>query len=252
MALLKRTGRDYRLMLTIFVVAVTGVLGYVFDRISERSATSDHVALSSTLKGVPRDFESLQPAQLMPSESEVRENAPVGGAIAVPVDTPKALLEKGRKEVDQKRFDQALVTLEKAIQLQAQYQEAYTADGYALLGKKLPDNARTTLSGEIDRNPWFADAYFGLGIALEAMGEMEQALGAMRSYLHLTPVKDPYNKTVITARSAIWEMESRLGRHSWVLVRRLRGGSIGPRGLAGRSGWSWAVEGVFVVWRGRA
>lgn len=214
----RKTGRDYRWPVALLVVGVTVVLGYVFDRISEQSATADHRPLSKN--GAPliaRDFDQLQPAQLTPEHQE-RELPSLSGAADVPPpadDNPQRLLAKGRKEVDQKRYDEALATLAQAIQRKPQFPEAYTAGGFALLGKKLPDNARTAFLRAINMNPGLADAYFGLGFALEALGDSEAALGAMRSYIHLTPVKDPYNKTVVTARSAIWEMESRLGRGPW-------------------------------------
>lgn len=215
----KPSRRDYRLPLAVFVVSATLLLGYFFDRVTEQDAAESPVAPAPRKPALAtHGFDQLQPAAPASADGPGRELGPALAGTAQPPsqkETVAGLLKKGRQEVDQKRFDQALVTLAQAIQLQPVFPEAYTAGGYALLGKKLPDNARTAFMRAINMNPGLADAYFGLGFALDALGEPEAALSAMRSYLHLTPVKDPYNKTVITARSAIWEIESGLGRGPW-------------------------------------
>ena len=41
------------------------------------------------------------------------------------------------------------------------------------------------------------------------MEDYEGALGAMRSYIHLSPPNDPF---LAKARAAIWEWETKLGR----------------------------------------
>ena len=57
--------------------------------------------------------------------------------------------------------------------------------------------------------PEQANAYWGLAVALEKLGDLHVALGAMRTYIHLSPADDPY---VRRARSALWEWDDAIAR----------------------------------------
>jgi hypothetical protein len=53
--------------------------------------------------------------------------------------------------------------------------------------------------------PEQANAYYGLAVALEALGDRPGALGAMRSFVHLAKEGDPW---VPKARAALWEWQA--------------------------------------------
>jgi hypothetical protein len=220
--LLSSRRRDYRLLGIVGVVSITAMLGYLFNWLVEPGGDV-HKSVRDSVQTVlaQKGFDHLQPSaagsdpgEEVETESEKKTKPP-----SSPATGARSLFLRGRKEVDQKKYDQALDTLERAIALRPKYAEAYAAGGYALLGKNLPDNARTAFLRAIEMNPGLADAYFGAGIAFDALGDQESAIGAMRSYLHLTSEKDPYNATVVRARAAIWELESHLGRGPWGSTR---------------------------------
>jgi tetratricopeptide (TPR) repeat protein len=96
------------------------------------------------------------------------------------------------------------------LELAPRMPEAHVNMGFALLGMGRPQAAADFFRSAIDLRPTQANAYYGLALAAEAQGDLPSALGAMRSYLHLSKGDDPYRTK---ARSAIWEWEQALGRH---------------------------------------
>lgn len=126
-----------------------------------------------------------------------------------------SLLKQAAVAIDAKRFDDAIGILNSGVPLLKEQPEAYVSMGNALLGKRDFATARDFMKAAIDRNPMYADAYFGYAVASEALEELDSALGAMRSYLHTEKNPDPYRLKVAQARAAIWEWEARLGRGEW-------------------------------------
>ena len=98
----------------------------------------------------------------------------------------------------------ALEALERVLELAPHLPEARVNAGYALLGLDRPGRAREQFEHAIAIRPNQVNAYYGLALALEALGDLEGALGAMRSYVHLAEQGDAH---VRRAQSAIWEWE---------------------------------------------
>lgn len=69
--------------------------------------------------------------------------------------------------------------------------------------------ARDFFVSAMEQNPFQANAYYGLALVSEKVGDLEGAMGAMRSYIHLAgPAED--ERFIRRARSALWEWESKL------------------------------------------
>jgi tetratricopeptide (TPR) repeat protein len=85
--------------------------------------------------------------------------------------------------------------------------EAYVNSGFALLGMKRLKEARDFFESAtlLRRNQ--VNAYYGLAVVLEDMGDLEGALGAMRTFVHLAQADDPFRRK---AESAIWEWQETL------------------------------------------
>lgn len=107
------------------------------------------------------------------------------------------------------QFEYAITALDQVIKIQPRMPEAYVNLGYAYLGLQEYRTAASAFSKAIDLRPNQVNAYYGLAEALEGMQDYEGALGAMRSYIHLSPPNDPF---LAKAKSAIWELETKLGR----------------------------------------
>ncbi len=108
-----------------------------------------------------------------------------------------------------KQYDFAIKALHRVIELAPKMPEAYVNMGYALIGKQDFKAATDFFNAAIELKPYQANAYWGLAISMEQLGELEAALGAMRTFIHLSPPNDPFLRK---ARSALWEWESSLKR----------------------------------------
>lgn len=108
-----------------------------------------------------------------------------------------------------KQYDYAVTALHRVIELAPRMPEAYVNMGYALLGLERYQAAGDFFDAATEINPYQGNAYWGLALVLEKQGDLQGALGAMRTYIHLAKPNDPY---VRKARSALWEWESRLKR----------------------------------------
>lgn len=108
-----------------------------------------------------------------------------------------------------RQYDFAITALHRVIELAPKMPEAYVNMGYALIGKQDYQAAADFFSAAIELKPYQANAYWGLAVALEQLEDLEGAMGAMRTFIHLSPPNDPFLRK---ARSALWEWESTLKR----------------------------------------
>ncbi|MDJ0741498.1 MAG: tetratricopeptide repeat protein [Gammaproteobacteria bacterium] len=99
----------------------------------------------------------------------------------------------------------ALDALERVLELAPEMPEARVNAGFALIGLDRPLEAREQFERAIALRPGQVNAYYGLALAFEALDDIEAALGAMRTYVHLADDGDAH---VRRARSAIWEWQS--------------------------------------------
>lgn len=107
-----------------------------------------------------------------------------------------------------RRFDDARVLLQRVIELSPALPEAHANLGFALLGLQQAEAARRAFERAIVLRPAQANAYYGLALAQESLGDLELALGAMRSYLHLGARESEAHQR--RARAALWEWEAQL------------------------------------------
>jgi tetratricopeptide (TPR) repeat protein len=103
------------------------------------------------------------------------------------------------------QHEYALAALQRVIELAPNLPEARVNAGYALLGLAEPRRAKEQFELAIDLRTGQVNAYYGLALTLEALGDRDAALGAMRTYVHLAEAQDPHARK---ARSAIWEWQS--------------------------------------------
>jgi len=104
-----------------------------------------------------------------------------------------------------KRFEYALVALDRVLELSPSMPEAHTNRGYALLGLDRPQASRQAFERALALRAEQTNAYYGLGMALDELGDRAGALGAMRTFVHLSEPSDPF---VRKARAALWEWQS--------------------------------------------
>jgi tetratricopeptide (TPR) repeat protein len=155
------------------------------------------------------------PGQSPPRAVAAQPHAPAvaGETRPAPADPRLAEIEMRFEQavvmLHARRYEEAIVALERVIALSPRLPEAYVNLGYALLGLERYDTARDFFLAATELQPYQGNAYWGLAVALEALSDLEGALGAMRTYVHLAPPDDPF---VRQARSALWEWDTQLSR----------------------------------------
>jgi tetratricopeptide (TPR) repeat protein len=205
---------DRRLLTVVGGIAAIAVTGYLVGILPDR--------------GIDTDLRSgLFPSAAVNSKSAAAENEIPFEPLADPKQDPSGHARQARrleirKRFEQsvamlhaKRYDDAITALHRVMELDSKIPEAYVNMGFALIGKQQYRAAFDFLNGAIELNPAQANAYYGIAIVQEAAGNLEGALGGMRSFLHLTDNPDPAQIHVARARSAIWEWEAKLGRGPW-------------------------------------
>ncbi len=146
---------------------------------------------------------------------------PVPQVAIDPVQDPKGHSRQARMTQIKTRFEQAVVmlhakeyehaitALQRVLQLSPNLVDAHVNMGYALLGLERYQEAVSFFDKATTLRPYQSNAYWGLAVTLEEMGDLQGALGAMRTYIHLSPPEDPL---VRKARAALGEWEYTLAR----------------------------------------
>jgi len=175
-----KVDRRWRILLVVTLAAVTGGgLAYWMPERARELAAPDNVASAQS---------TLVTAATPTFSGELHER----------FQQAAVMLHAGRHEY-------ALAALQRVIELAPGLPEARVNAGYALLGLAEPRRAKQQFDLAIDLRPGQVNAYYGLALTLEALGERHAALGAMRTYVHLAEAQDPY---VPKARSAIWKWQT--------------------------------------------
>lgn len=211
--------RDYRVPALLGLLVGIATLGLLVSWLPGRSIVAERVSgppESPITK--PASFAELKAAgtagRELASEELLIPEPRINPGDAKDADARK-LLSDAAKAIQTKRFDKALAMLDEARPQVQKFPESYLLVGRALEGKKDYTAARDFYNAALDRDPMLSEAYWGMATASEALGDLETALGGMRSFLHTVPNPDPNRLKVAQARSAIWEWEAQLGRGPW-------------------------------------
>lgn len=147
---------------------------------------------------------------------EISEVEPPAKLSPLAANTPaERVLTETRQLIKAKRYEEVIRRLDGERNLLRRRPEAYVLLGRALEGRGDARTARDFYSQALAMDPFQSEAYWGYATSSEALGDLESALGAMRSYLHTDSNPDPKRLRIAQARSAIWEWESKLGRGPW-------------------------------------
>lgn len=132
--------------------------------------------------------------------------AAVGGV--APDAELRRRFEAGVALLNAQQYAQAASALHRVIELAPRLPEAHVNLGFAMLGLQRPALARTAFENALALKADQANAYYGLALAHESLGDLELALGAMRSYLHLGRTENEAH--LRRARAAVWEWQSQI------------------------------------------
>ncbi|MGK7346485.1 MAG: tetratricopeptide repeat protein [Candidatus Nitrospinota bacterium M3_3B_026] len=138
------------------------------------------------------------------AEKEKKLKEHVDSAVAAEVDKR---FRQAVAMLHAKKYEYAASALHRVLELRPRMPEAHVNMGFAMLGMDDYKAARDFFEGAIDIHPSQENAYYGLSLALRELGDLEGAVGAMRTYVHLVKPDSPYLEK---ARASLEEMENEL------------------------------------------
>ena len=110
-------------------------------------------------------------------------------------------------------YEQAISIWHQVLLINPEIPEVKVNMGFSLYEAGLYSTARDFFISAMEQDAYQANAYYGLAITSEKMGDLEGAMGAMRSYIHLAGSEED-ERFVRRARSALWEWEAQLSSQS--------------------------------------
>ncbi len=152
--------------------------------------------------------QGLGPSPESAAERPDPKTAPTAHARSAREAEVRRRFDEGVAMLHAKQYGHAIAALHRVLELAPQLPEAHVNMGFALLGSGKPKAARDFFEGATALKVDQANAYYGLALAWEAEGDLELAMGAMRSYLHLA--RSESDDHLRRARAGLWEWETRL------------------------------------------
>lgn len=108
-----------------------------------------------------------------------------------------------------KQYEHALAAFHHLLRLAPEMPEAHVNMGFALLGLQRHKEAADFFASAIELRKEQMNAYYGLAMALDALGDRPGAMGAMRTYAHRAPEDEPFRRRAL---AALWEWETQLAQ----------------------------------------
>lgn len=104
-----------------------------------------------------------------------------------------------------KQHEHAMTAFHRVLELDPAMPEAHVNMGFALIGLERYGAARDFFESAIALRKEQINAYYGLAVALDGLRDRPGAIGAMRTFVHLSKPDDPYLRK---AQAALWEWEA--------------------------------------------
>jgi tetratricopeptide (TPR) repeat protein len=176
-----RTVRDVRwrtLVLTALVIAAGGI---VIAAVSGDGAFSRVFSAASAPSGG-------QSPTTDPARQEIHQR-----------------FQQGVIMLHSKQHEHAMTAFHRVLELDPALPEAHVNMGFALIGLERYSAARDFFEGAITLRKGQVNAYYGLAVALDGLGDRGGAIGAMRTFVHLSGPDEMYLRK---AQAALWEWEA--------------------------------------------
>ena len=146
-------------------------------------------------------FSQLDPKGVRVEAPESRLPAADAPAAVIPNDFASAF-DTGLRFMRGGDAHSAARAFEAARSIAPHEPATYANLGFAYFEMGQTAASRTAFEHAIEIAPMYPNSYFGLAEVFEREGDLDQAIGAMQTFVHLTPEEDPFRRR---AMSAIWE-----------------------------------------------
>jgi tetratricopeptide (TPR) repeat protein len=149
-------------------------------------ATADRVTTTSVAPERPAAVVAAAPVRPV-SPQPAPENAPPAAEGGQSQETEAAsYIKKGRGQIAENRYREAITELGKAIELDPNCAEAYNSRGYAYLREHEYSRAIADFTSAIRLNAKYANAYLNRGVARKLAGDAQGAKGDLQMAHTLT------------------------------------------------------------------
>ena len=166
----------------------------------------DRRAQERARQSTPAEVKPAEPAEVNPAEVKPGEVKPAEGTPDKPVEpteTFESALAKGQKAQRAGRSKEALRLLTIALELRPGEPKATLSLGWTQLDLSRGDAAAKSFRAVLAADGSVAEAQFGLGEALRALGRTTEAVAAFEKYLEMAPS----GPDAETARNAIQALQ---------------------------------------------
>lgn len=207
---------NFNNLIAVIAVASVASIGAMVTSITSRVPELNTIARTKaeSVKGYVRPDKN-------PFKDENSSEIPEG--VSLPKDPSSKKIELSAKDLAEvrRRFEQAVVlihgkqyeyaikALRHILTITTELPQVYVNLGFSYIGLYDYNSAESAFERALELRADQANAYYGMAIVLEEKKQLEPALGAMRTFIHLA---NPEDKHVVKARAAIWEWEALLGR----------------------------------------
>lgn len=157
--------------------------------------------LGASLAWTPKQGLSLAPLPEVHFAQVFNPRPPAGSPLEQEL---RLRFEQGVVMLHMRQHEYALASFQRVLSIVPDMPEAHVNIGFALIGLEEWLAAHDFFLSAIDLDRNQINAYYGLAVALEALGDVPGALGAMQAYVHRSPEDDPYRAR---AMSALWEWQ---------------------------------------------
>ena len=99
---------------------------------------------------------------------------------------------RGVTLLNERQYAGAANELHRLLELAPEMPEAHVNMGFAMIGLQRYPVAKSFFEVAIQLRANQVNAYYGLALALQGAHDLPGAIGAMRSYVHLSQAGDPY------------------------------------------------------------
>jgi len=203
-------------LIAIISVASIASIGAMVNNLTARIPELNSIARNNAtpVKGYTRPDKN-------PFKEENSGEIPEGVSLPDELSGKKVSLDRQQLDDVRRRFEQVVVlmhaheydfaikALDYILTITTELPQVYVNMGFAYLGLKDFATAESAFGRAIELRADQANAYYGMAIIYEEKKQLEPALGAMRTFVHLA---DPEDKYVVKARAAIWEWKAMMGR----------------------------------------
>jgi len=147
------------------------------------------------------------PKQPLPQGIDTGDD-PSGHARAARLREIDSRFRQGAAMLHAGEYAHAMTALHRVLELEPRIPEAHVNMGFALLGLERPTEALAFFQGAAELQPMQTNAYYGMALAYEALGDLRMAVETMETFLHLEKESSYFTRR---GGAAVWEWRAELG-----------------------------------------